>query len=71
MLVNLNNYTGQGEQRLPKLSFTLSETALVTGLSERTIRRLIARKLLRKSLATRRILVARNEIEKFLTTTSA
>ena len=66
----LRNPTGQREQRLPKLSYTLSETAHVTGLSERTIRRLIARKLLRKSLATRRIVVAHNEINRFLAETT-
>ena len=56
---------------LPKLSYTLAETANVTGLSERTIRRLIFRGLLRKSKATRRIVVSHSEIERFLAETTA
>jgi excisionase family DNA binding protein len=56
---------------LPKLSYTLAETANVTGLSERTIRRLIARGLLHKSKATRRIVISHKDIEEFLIETSA
>lgn len=64
MKQNINN-SGQSENRLPKLSYTLSEAALVTGFSERTIRRIIARGLLRKSKATRRIIITHVELERF------
>jgi len=57
-------------KNLVKLSYTLPETAQVTGLSERTIRRLIARGLLCKSLATRRIIVSHREVERFVNDTT-
>ena len=60
----------QSKKHLPKLSYTLTETAYSTGLSERTIRRLIDRGLLCKSKATRRIVVSHREIERFLSETT-
>jgi hypothetical protein len=67
----INDQQTQSAKHLPKLSYTLTETAYAVGLSERTIRRLIARGLLCKSKATRRIVVSHHNIERFLTETSA
>jgi len=52
------------------LAYTLDEIALVTGLSKRTIRRLVKRGLLHPSKASRRWIFARVAIEKFLTETT-
>lgn len=50
----------------PRLAFTLRETAVLLGISERSVRRLISRGLLRPCRALRRLLIPRQEIERFL-----
>lgn len=49
-----------------RLAFSVRETALSLGVSEKTVRRLIDRRLLRVSRALRHILIPRTEIERFL-----
>ena len=49
-----------------RLAFSVRETALALGVSEKTVRRLIDRRLLRVSRALRHILIPRAEIERFL-----
>jgi len=61
---------GRAVETEPKLlfplSYTLGEAAQVTGLSKRTIRRLVKRGLIRPSRASQRFIFGRNEIERFL-----
>jgi len=49
-----------------RLAFSVKETAGLLGVSEKTIRRLIARGLIRPSRALRHLLIPRSEIERFL-----
>jgi excisionase family DNA binding protein len=55
-----------------RLAYSVVETAEILGISEKTVRRLISRGLLRASHALRHLLIPRKEIERFLedTTTS-
>jgi excisionase family DNA binding protein len=53
-----------------RLAFSVKETAQLLGVSEKTVRRLVARKLLRSSRALRHLLIAKKEIERFLDETS-
>jgi len=53
----------------PRLAFSVRETAAMLGVSEKTVRRLIARGLLRPSKALRHLLIPRTEIERFLVDT--
>ena len=53
-----------------RLAFSVKETAAILGVSEKTVRRLIARKLLRASRALRHLLIPAKEIEKFLERTT-
>jgi excisionase family DNA binding protein len=53
-----------------RLAFSVKETAAILGLSEKTIRRLVARRLLRSSRALRHLLIPRKEIERFLDQTT-
>ena len=53
----------------PKLAFKVSETAVLLSVSDKTIRRLVARGLLRPSKALRHLLIPRSEIERFLNET--
>jgi excisionase family DNA binding protein len=50
----------------PRLAFSVKETAAMLGVSEKTIRRLVARRLLRSSHALRHLLIPKKEIERFL-----
>lgn len=52
-----------------RLALSVRETASVLGVSEKTIRRLIDRRLLRVSRSLRHILIPRSEIERFLRVT--
>ena len=54
-----------------RLAFSVKETADILGLSEKTIRRLVARRLLRSSRALRHLLIPKKEIERFLDQTTA
>jgi excisionase family DNA binding protein len=50
----------------PRLAYTVKETAQMLGISEKSVRRLIDRGLLRTSKALRHLLIPRSEIERFL-----
>ena len=54
---------------LPRLAYRVNEVAEMLGVSEKTVRRLIARGLLRPSKALRHHLIPRSQVEEFLTTT--
>jgi excisionase family DNA binding protein len=58
------------EGRPPRLAYTVKETAEILGISQPTVYRLLARGLLRSSLALRNKIIARSEIERFLKDTS-
>ncbi len=52
-----------------RMAFSLKETAGLLGVSEKTVRRLVARRLIRPSRALRHLLIAKREIERFLAET--
>ena len=52
-------------------AFSVKETAQILGVSEKTVGRLVKRKLLRASRALRHHLIPTKEIEKFLDETSS
>jgi excisionase family DNA binding protein len=54
----------------PRLAFSVSEAAQLLGISEKSVRRLITRRLLRPSRALRHLLIPRKEIERFLDDTT-
>lgn len=56
--------------KLPRLAYTVKETAEILGISPQTVYRLLYRGLLRSSLALRYKLIAKTEIERFLKDTS-
>ena len=64
----LNKLANEG--KLPRLAFSVKETAEILGLGHITIYRLLERGLLRSSLALRRKLISKAEIERFLKETS-
>lgn len=49
-----------------RLALSIQETATALGVSDKTVRRLIHRNLLRASTALRHILIPRTEIDRFL-----
>jgi excisionase family DNA binding protein len=53
-----------------RLALSVRETAEALGLCEKTVRRLIHRRLLRASTALRHLLIPRSEIIRFLEQTS-
>ena len=54
----------------PRLAFTGSEAAQMLGVSDKTIRRLIDRKLLRAARALRHLRIPKTELDRFLKETS-
>ena len=54
---------------LPKLAYSMKETAEVLGVNYFTVQRLVKRGLLRSSTALRHKLIPVSEIERFLRTT--
>ena len=54
------------EEKLPRLAYSINETALMLGLSEKTIRRLIDRQKLKANKSLRHIRISRTEINRFL-----
>lgn len=50
----------------PRLAYSVAETANILGISGKSVRRLIARNLIRPSRALRHLLIPRSEIERFL-----
>jgi excisionase family DNA binding protein len=62
---------GRAPEPLPyRLAYNVEETAAVLGISAKSVRRLVSRRLLRPSRALRHILISRSEIQKFLERTS-
>lgn len=55
---------------LPRLAYSVRETAEILGVSEISVYRLLERKLLRSSKALRHKLISRAEIERFLAETA-
>lgn len=53
-----------------RLAYSVKEAALILGVSEKSVRRLIDRGLIRPSRALRHLLIPRKEIERFLEETS-
>ena len=53
-----------------RLAFSVRETARILGVSEKTVRRLVNRKLLRASRALRHLLIPAKEIQRFLDETT-
>lgn len=58
------------DSKLPRLAFTVQETAEMLGVSYITIYRFIRRGLLKYSFASRKIIISKVEIERFLKETS-
>jgi excisionase family DNA binding protein len=54
-----------------RLAFSIKETSEILGISEKSVRRLIIRGLLRPSRALRTLLIPRRELERFLDETSS
>lgn len=52
-----------------RLAFSVAETAVLLGVSEKSVRRLISRGVLGCSRALRHLLIPRKEIERFLNNT--
>jgi excisionase family DNA binding protein len=61
----------QFPERPPRLAWSVRETAEALGVSEKTIRRLVARRLLNPSRALRHLLISQKEVERFLKDTTA
>lgn len=55
---------------LPRLAYSVRDTSKILGVSTKTVRRLILRRLLRPSKALRTHLIPLKEIERFLDETS-
>ena len=56
-------------QTLPRLAYTMKETANMLGVSYITVHRLLKRGLLRSSTALRHKLIPKAEIDRFLKST--
>jgi len=50
----------------PRLAYSLKETAAMLGICDKSVRRLIHRRLIRPCRALRHILIPKTEIERFL-----
>jgi hypothetical protein len=64
------NQNEKPKLELPKLFFTIKETAYLLSVSEKSVRRLLERGLLKSSLALRTKLITRESIEAFATLTT-
>jgi excisionase family DNA binding protein len=67
----LNKQESIGKENGPflnsmRMAFSIKEVAEILGVSDKTVRRLINRKLLRPSRALRHLLIPKKEIERFL-----
>ena len=56
----------QSTQPASRLAFSVQETALMLGVCDKSVRRLILRGLIRPSRALRHILIPKDEIDRFL-----
>jgi excisionase family DNA binding protein len=54
----------------PRLAYSVKETAQLLGICEKSVRRLVARGLLRPSRALRHLLITRKELNRFLEDTT-
>ena len=61
--------TKSDKPALPKLAYSMAETAQVIGVTYITVHRLLKRGLLRSSTALRHKLIPASEIERFLKAT--
>lgn len=52
--------------RVERMAFSVKETALLLGVSEKTVRRLVERQLLHPCRALRHLLFSRKEVDRFL-----
>ena len=66
MKESVNLIPEQTGAAFPRLAYSVRETAEMLGVSEKTIRRLVARGMLRPSKALRHLRIPRSEIERFL-----
>lgn len=62
----LNQKSETVGQKLPRLAYTMEETAEILGVSYITVHRLLKRGLLRSSTALRHKLIPMTEIQRFL-----
>lgn len=72
----MNNIVPEGKpdqvsEPLPRLAYTMEETAHILGVSYITVHRLLKRGKLRSSTAIRHKLIPHAEIERFLKSTLA
>jgi len=58
------------EIQLGRLAYSIAETALILGISQRSVHRLLKRGLLSGSKALRKIIIPQTEIVKFLLDTT-
>ncbi len=65
----LNQKTDNASQALPRLAYTMRETADILGVSYITVHRLLKRGLLKSSSALRHKLIPGSEIARFLEST--
>jgi excisionase family DNA binding protein len=63
--MNVNSAEGQNDAT-PRLAYSLKETAAMLGISDKSVRRLIHRGLIRPCRALCHILIPKIEIERFL-----
>lgn len=63
---NITTPTKDNTNTLPRLAYTMRETAAIIGVSYITVHRLIKRGKLRSSDALRNKVIPRTEIERFL-----
>jgi len=68
-IITPDSKSDNANQPLPRLAYTMEETAKILGVSYITVHRLIKRGLLRSSTALRHKLIPATEIERFLKAT--
>lgn len=56
--------------QMARMAYSIREAAEILGVSEKSVRRLIDRRLLRPSRALRHLLIPKKEIERFLDETT-
>jgi hypothetical protein len=64
------NQSTKPKQDLPKLLYTIRETAYILSVSEKSVRRFLERGLLKTSHALRTKLITRESIENFVKMTT-
>jgi len=70
MLDKLSITEAKTGQTLPRMAYSMQETATILGVSYITVQRLIRRGLLKSSTALRHKLIPATEIERFLKATA-